>query len=111
DRVGFSGAAFSDDLEMGALDRFGDLPARCVAASRAGCDLLFVCRRIEIYPDCVRAVELEVSSERRTEARRRLEEYAVRRDGLAAAAAPVNGSAALLLEAIERFRGELPIPS
>ena len=56
-RLGFGGAAFSDDLEMGALDAFGDLPERCSRASAAGCDLLLVCRRIEAYPACVRAVE------------------------------------------------------
>ena len=57
DRLGFDGAAISDDLEMGALDAFGDLPQRCAAASQAGCDLLLVCRQIERYPECVAAVE------------------------------------------------------
>ena len=74
-RVGFSGAAFSDDLEMGALDAFGLLPERCARAADAGCDLLFVCRQIEKYPACVEAVERSVSVARRAEAARRLEDY------------------------------------
>lgn len=75
-RLGFSGAAFSDDLEMGALDAFGGLPERCARASAAGCDLLLVCRRIEEYPACVEAVERSVSPARRRQASERLEGYA-----------------------------------
>jgi beta-N-acetylhexosaminidase len=75
DRLGFSGAAFSDDLEMGALWAFGDLPERCVAASNAGCDLLFVCKEIEAFSDCVRAVERDVPALRQQEAHTRLERY------------------------------------
>jgi len=75
-RVGFSGAVFSDDLEMGALAAFGDLPERAAAASLAGCDLLFVCSRVEAYPDCVAAVEREVPRRRREQAAKRLDVYA-----------------------------------
>lgn len=74
-RLHFDGAVFSDDLEMGALAAFGDLPGRCVLASRAGCDLLFVCSRIEEYPDCVLAVQREVPSRRRAEAAANLAAY------------------------------------
>ncbi|MBC8647042.1 MAG: beta-hexosaminidase [Thermoanaerobaculia bacterium] len=74
-RLGFDGAAFSDDLEMGALGAFGDLPERSAAASRAGCDLLFVCRRIEVLPDCVDSVGRKVTPERRLEAEARLTAY------------------------------------
>lgn len=74
-RLAFRGVVFSDDLEMGALSAFGDLPRRCVRASRAGCDLLLVCSRIEEYPECVRAVEKDVSRQRCREAADRLEEY------------------------------------
>src|SRR5206468_12742729 len=73
--LGFSGAAFSDDLEMGALSSFGALPERCARACRAGCDLLLVCRRIEEYPSCVEAVERDVTPARRREARERLDQY------------------------------------
>src|SRR5262249_5848462 len=76
DRLDFDGAAISDDLEMGALDAFGDLPQRCAAASAAGCDLLLVCRQIERLPECVAAVEASVPEERRDEAADRLGAYA-----------------------------------
>lgn len=74
-RLGFAGAAFSDDLEMGALAAFGGLPGRCAAAARAGCDLLFVCSRIDLYPEAVEMVTREVSEERRVEAAVRLKRY------------------------------------
>ncbi len=82
DVLGFEDAAFSDDLEMGALDAFGDLPERCARAAAAGCDLLFVCRRIEAYPACVDAVERLVPAPRRAEAAARLEAYAAHLAGL-----------------------------
>lgn len=84
DGLGFEGAALSDDLEMGALAEFGDLAARSTAASRAGCDLLFVCSRIEEYPGCVERVEADVPEWRRAEAHRRVDEFHRRLDGLAA---------------------------
>jgi beta-N-acetylhexosaminidase len=74
--VGFRGAAFTDDLEMGALDRFGGLPERSAAATLAGCDLLWVCSRIEEYPDCVERVERDVPESRIAEAALRIEGYA-----------------------------------
>ncbi len=80
--LGFEGAAFSDDLEMGALDAFGGLPERSVRAALAGCDLLFVCRRLEEYPACVEAVERKVPAERRDEAADRLETYAAHIEGM-----------------------------
>jgi beta-N-acetylhexosaminidase len=76
DILGFDGAAFSDDLEMGALAAFGTLPERSTEAAAAGCDLLFICKQIEGYPDCVAAVEKGVPPERRAQAAARLEEYA-----------------------------------
>jgi len=82
ERLGFAGAAFSDDLEMGALQAFGGLPERCASAARAGCDLLFVCSRISEYEDCVSAVEESVPSDRRAEAADRLAGYARRLAGL-----------------------------
>jgi beta-N-acetylhexosaminidase len=75
ERLRFSGAAFSDDLEMGALAEFGDLPERAARASAAGCDLLLVCRRIADYPACVDAVAGAVPAARREEAASRLDAY------------------------------------
>lgn len=112
DVVGFQGVTFSDDLEMGALAEFGGLPERSAAAMRAGCDLLFVCSKLEEYPDCVARVEADVPEDRRAEAARRLDGYADRLRTLSAAAAPARSLAAiaaevkLLQEAIERAAEE-----
>jgi beta-N-acetylhexosaminidase len=76
EELGFTGAAFSDDLEMGALAAFGDLPRRCVLAADAGCDLLLVCSRIDLYGECVAAVQRDVSETRRAQAAMRLDAYA-----------------------------------
>lgn len=84
--LGFDGAALSDDLEMGALARFGGLPERSAAAANAGCDLVFVCSRIEEYPACVEEVGRRVPEERRDEALRRVETYRERLSALRLAA-------------------------
>jgi beta-N-acetylhexosaminidase len=99
----FEGAAFSDDLEMGALAAFGDLPERCVRASRAGCDLLFVSSRIEDYPACVEAVERRVPTQRRAEALARLDRYDRHLARLKTRAAPPR-SVTRLIAAIARLR-------
>jgi beta-N-acetylhexosaminidase len=88
--VGFRGATFSDDLEMGALTEFGGLPERSAAAMRAGCDLLFVCSRLEEYADCVARVETDVPEDRRAEAARRMDVYAGRLQALSDAALPAR---------------------
>jgi beta-N-acetylhexosaminidase len=88
--LGFRGAVFSDDLEMGALSAFGNLPDRCVEAMRAGCDLLNVCSRIDEYPDCVEAVDRDVPAERLDEAAARLAEYREKIAGLRRAAPHPN---------------------
>ncbi len=87
-QLGFQGAAFSDDLEMGALADFGDLPQRCARASAAGCDLLLVCRRIAEYPACIEAVERSVPGLRRDEASARLQSYERHLASLRCAAGP-----------------------
>lgn len=46
----FKGVVFGDDLEMKALDEWGDLPERCAAALEAGCDVLPVCHSVEALP-------------------------------------------------------------
>lgn len=107
--MGFSGAAFSDDLEMGALDAFGDLPDRCVEAARAGCDLLFVCSRTLEYPECVERVSQDVPEERRSEAGERLDAYAAEaREASARAAAGGRGLSSLeqLRDAAGALRAE-----
>ncbi len=85
-QLSFAGAAFSDDLEMGALAAFGSLPERCAAACRAGCDLLFVCSRFSEYPACVEEVSRRVPAARLEEAIRRLGGYARHLEEIRAAA-------------------------
>jgi beta-N-acetylhexosaminidase len=50
-QLGFNGVIATDDLQMGALDRFGTLAERSVLALEAGADLLLVCREIEAVED------------------------------------------------------------
>ena len=107
DRLNFDGAAFSDDLEMGALDAFGDLPQRCAAASAAGCDLLLVCRQIERYPECVASVEAAVPPERQAEAADRLEQYAAHLAALRAAAKEPVPTPERLVAELAELRGSV----
>lgn len=110
DRLGFDGAAFSDDLEMGALATFGDLPRRAAAACRAGCDLLFVCRRIETLPECVAAAEEGVPLERRLEAASRLDAYERHLRELSGARPPAT-PLEHLVEAIRALRDSAEPPA
>jgi len=72
DDVGFRGIAVSDDLEMGALAAFGDLPSRAAAAFEAGCDLLCIGKETSALPDSASAVEALDFAERAREADARL---------------------------------------
>ncbi len=74
-RLGFQGLVFSDDLEMKALDEWGDLPGRSEAAFAAGCDILLLCHTLEALPDIVARLENPVYEERLQEANRRLDTY------------------------------------
>jgi beta-N-acetylhexosaminidase len=107
ERAGFEGAAFSDDLEMGALAKFGDLPERCAQASAAGCDLLFVCCQTPRYLECVEAVERSVSVGRRVQASHRLETYAMHLAGLRKGTESRRENPASLTAQIQAFAGGL----
>jgi beta-N-acetylhexosaminidase len=105
--LGFDGAAFSDDLEMGALSAVApSLPERCAAASRAGCDLLFVCSRIAEYPDCVERVRANVPPARIAEAAERLDRYARHLDRLHSAAARPDRLLSALIADIADLRSQ-----
>ncbi len=52
--TGLRRALLSDDLEMGALAPWGDLPELGALALTAGCDALLFCRRIEVAPEIAR---------------------------------------------------------
>ncbi|MBW8876471.1 MAG: beta-N-acetylhexosaminidase [Acidobacteria bacterium] len=74
-RLGFEGLAISDDMEMKALDEWGDLPGRCERAFAAGCDVLLVCHTLSALPDIVDRLDRPELRERLSEANRRLEVY------------------------------------
>ena len=74
-RLRFDGLAFSDDLEMKALDEWGDVPERSEACFAAGCDVLLACQSLEALPEIVARLEAPALAERRQEAHRRLETY------------------------------------
>jgi beta-glucosidase-like glycosyl hydrolase len=61
----------------------------------AGCDLLFVCLRLEEYPDCVARVASEVPEERRAEASRRIDRYVDRLRALEPAPLPARSLEAI----------------
>ncbi|HEV2854833.1 MAG TPA: beta-N-acetylhexosaminidase [Thermoanaerobaculia bacterium] len=74
-RLGFDGVVFSDDMEMKALDEWGDLPERCEACFAAGCDVLLVCHTLAALPEVVARLEHPSLAERVAEANRRLDTY------------------------------------
>lgn len=86
--VGFEGVAFSDDLEMGALAEFGNLAQRSAASIRAGCDLVFVCSRLDEYPECAGRAEAEVPAPRLAEAVHRIDVFVESLRALERAAPP-----------------------
>ncbi|HNX50359.1 MAG TPA: glycoside hydrolase family 3 N-terminal domain-containing protein [Thermoanaerobaculaceae bacterium] len=50
------GPIIADDLEMGALGRFGPLPARAAAAMQAGCHQVLICNALSARREVVEAV-------------------------------------------------------
>lgn len=55
--IGFEGFLLGDDLDMKALDIYGDLPARAAACLKGGCDALLYCSGkfadMEVLAGCV----------------------------------------------------------
>jgi beta-N-acetylhexosaminidase len=74
-RLGFDGLVFSDDMEMKALDEWGDLPERCEIAFAAGCDVLLVCHTLGALPAIVERLSHPTLEARVAEANRRLDTY------------------------------------
>lgn len=60
---GFEGVLFSDDLEMGALDKHWPIEESAVRAVRAGCDALLVCSSEEHRVRALRALMAEVEKD------------------------------------------------
>jgi beta-N-acetylhexosaminidase len=74
-RLGFDGLVFSDDMEMKALDEWGDLPERCELCFASGCDVLLVCHTLSALPDILARLERPELAQRLLQANRRLEVY------------------------------------
>jgi beta-N-acetylhexosaminidase len=81
--IGFGGLVISDDLEMKALDDWGDVPERAASALLAGCDLLLVCHSLEAAAAAAERLDADDLAERREQAAARLASF---RDDLAALA-------------------------
>jgi beta-N-acetylhexosaminidase len=89
-RLRFDGLCFSDDMEMKALDEWGDLAERSVQAFATGCDVLLLCHTLDALPDVVARLEDPGLEERRVEAHRRLDTYRQRLRTLRSARDYVN---------------------
>jgi beta-N-acetylhexosaminidase len=81
-RLGFDGLCFSDDLEMKALDAWGDLPVRAEASFAAGCDVVLACAAVEALPEIAARLATPRHAARRAEAERRLAAFRRRLDTL-----------------------------
>ena len=75
DNLGFEGLAISDDLEMKALDPWGDLSQRTVRALEAGCDALPICSRLEETPSVAEDIGSSVNLGRLKQASSRWQSY------------------------------------
>ena len=60
-RLGYQGLVLSDDLEMGGVLEGRSVGEAAVAALRAGCDLLLVCRRAENVREALETVLQEAT--------------------------------------------------
>lgn len=75
DRLGFSGLLVSDDLDMHALDVWGDLAERAEMSLVAGCDALCVCHSLGEAPEIAERLAKGSLGYRRREAQARLAAY------------------------------------
>ncbi len=63
ERLGFTGAVFSDDLSMEAARAGGTLAQAADAALEAGCDMVLVCNQPEAAERVLEEMRAEVSPE------------------------------------------------
>lgn len=103
-RLRFRGVVVSDDLEMGALGAWGDLPERAAAALAAGCDLLPICRDLEACRDVAAKLGSVRLRARREEAARRLATCRRALARLRRTAAPPAASLARIQQALAAAR-------
>jgi beta-N-acetylhexosaminidase len=70
--LGFEGVVLSDDLEMKALEEWGDIAERAATALAAGCDLLLVCHSLDAALAAAERLDVAELAERREAAGARL---------------------------------------
>jgi beta-N-acetylhexosaminidase len=85
-RLGFRGLAVSDDLDMHALDAWGDAAERAAESFAAGCDVVFLCQSLDSAVEAARRLASPGLAARREEAARRLAAYGRRLTALRKAA-------------------------
>ncbi|MEA2693218.1 MAG: beta-N-acetylhexosaminidase [Acidobacteriota bacterium] len=84
-RLGFTGLAVSDDLDMKALTTWGEMPDRAARAFASGCDVLLVCHSLSDLPRVIERLEDPSLDGRREEALERFDVYRQRLSTLRAA--------------------------
>jgi beta-N-acetylhexosaminidase len=89
-RLGFTGLAISDDLDMKALATWGEMPDRAARSFASGCDVLLVCHHLEDVPGVIERLEDPALDGRREEALGRFDVYRQRLSTLRAARDHVN---------------------
>lgn len=72
-RLLFQGVVISDDLEMQALDPWGNLVTRAESAFAAGCDIVLACQSLKALPDIAARLDKKKHLARREESSVRLE--------------------------------------
>ncbi len=95
-RLGFRGVACSDDLDMHALDAWGDAAERATESFAAGCDVVFLCQSLDAAVEAARRMARPGLAARREEAAQRLARFR-RRLGSLRKKATISG-----LEAVAR---------
>ncbi len=109
----FNGVAFTDDLEMGALERFGTIPERAATAIQAGADCALICEQLDEVMPAAREIAARI-------ARGEMREWRLREAGMrmrmlrATLAAPIpldtpapfpNVGTTIAARAVVRVRG------
>lgn len=109
DELGFCGVVFSDDLEMRAIAGRYEVGGAAVAAVRAGCDVVLVCKEEGLQEEAHGALVAE--AERDQDFRRRCEESAERSRALrrrrSARPAPGKSEVRELFDASEALQTQL----
>ncbi len=67
----FNGVAFTDDLEMGALDRFGSISERAATAIQAGADCALICEQLDEAMPAAREISARIKRGEMRESRLR----------------------------------------